>query len=346
MSFTFRPAVRENTPLIIGIAGPTKSGKTYSALRVATGIANGGVVAMINAEGQRGHQYADKFKYLAADITPPYTPERYTEAVKAALEVKPAVLIIDSASHMHDGPGGLLEYHDAELDRLSKGRQDRDRFNFMAWIKPKAAENAFIYTMLGATCPIVLAFRAKEKIKLVNGKPVELGWQPIAGERITFETLFTLMLPPHSKGVPDLSISEMREPFDMMIPGDKPLDEIIGKRLAEWAKGGAQERVSPRPVAAGAAGLLPDEVKAGDGPAPALSQPVMMANGEPIAIVDRAVLIGKIKGAADLAGLLPAARRKLAETHLGPGTTMDKADPAALQDLLDAIRALNPSTAA
>lgn len=26
MTYTFRPAVRENTPLIIGIAGPTKSG--------------------------------------------------------------------------------------------------------------------------------------------------------------------------------------------------------------------------------------------------------------------------------------------------------------------------------
>jgi hypothetical protein len=29
----FRPAKRENTPLIIGLAGPTKSGKTYSAHR-------------------------------------------------------------------------------------------------------------------------------------------------------------------------------------------------------------------------------------------------------------------------------------------------------------------------
>ena len=46
---------------------------------------------------------------------------------------------------MHDGPGGLLEYHDAELDRIA-GKTDwnkRDKCNFTAWIKPKAAENKF-----------------------------------------------------------------------------------------------------------------------------------------------------------------------------------------------------------
>src|SRR5260370_36173375 len=122
MSFTFRPAKRENTPLIIGVAGPTKSGKTYSALRLATGLANGGTIAMINAEGARGHQYADKFTYAACDIDAPFSPERYTEALNAAEQAKPAVVILDSMSHCHDGPGGILEYHEAELDRLAKNR--------------------------------------------------------------------------------------------------------------------------------------------------------------------------------------------------------------------------------
>jgi len=74
MSYTFRPATRENTPLIIGIAGPTKSGKTMSALRLGVGLANGGTVAMLNAEGPRGHQYADTFKYVACDLMPPFRP--------------------------------------------------------------------------------------------------------------------------------------------------------------------------------------------------------------------------------------------------------------------------------
>lgn len=246
MSFVFRPATREDTPLIVGLGGPTKSGKTMSALRLAAGLTNDPTrIAMLNAEGKRGEQYAEWFeqkygkRYLNCNIEPPYSPERYTEALLAMKKLNPTVGIVDSASHMHDGPGGLLEYHDAELDRLSRGDDNkRDRNNFTAWIRPKAAENKFIYTMLGMECPIILCFRAKEKLKVVPGKPpIDLGWQPIAGDRITFETIFTLVLPPHSKGVPDLSLSEMRSPFDEMVP-EKPIDEDLGRKLAEWAKGG------------------------------------------------------------------------------------------------------------
>ncbi len=254
MTFTFRPAVRQDTPLIIGLAGPTKSGKTLSAHRLAAGLANGGVVAMINAEGARGHQYADKFKYVACDIEAPFSPARYIEAVAAAKTLNPAVLIIDSASHMHDGPGGMLEYHDAELDRMAGDDfKKRERMTWTAWIRPKKDENEFIYAMLGLKCPVILCFRAKEKLKIIAGKqPIDLGWQPIASDRISFETIFTLVLPPHCKGVPDLAISEMREPFDAMIPEGYQLDEKLGRRLAEWASGskinGAKAEHSSSPV--------------------------------------------------------------------------------------------------
>ena len=64
----FHKAARINAPIIVGLAGPSKSGKTYSALRLAVGLADGGKIAMINTEGARGHQYADKFEYDANDI--------------------------------------------------------------------------------------------------------------------------------------------------------------------------------------------------------------------------------------------------------------------------------------
>lgn len=256
MTFTFRPATREKTPLIVGLAGPTKSGKTLSAHRLAAGMAEGGPVAMINAEGARGHQYADRFKYLAGDIEPPYTPASYTAAVKAALSLspRPAVVIIDSLSHMHDGPGGMLEYHEAELDRIAgTDYKKRQRNTWTAWIKPKAEENEFIYTMLDSDCHFVLCFRAKKKLQIVPGKdPVDLGWQPISSDRVTFETLFTLVLPPHSKGVPDLNLSEMREPFDTIIPAGKQVSEETGKALAAWAAGaGTPVRVAPEAAKGG-----------------------------------------------------------------------------------------------
>lgn len=266
MTFSFRPAVRQDTPLIIGLAGPTKSGKTMSAHRLAQGLANGGVVAMLNAEGARGHQYADKYGYVACDIEPPFSPSRYTEALKAAQQINPSVLIIDSMSHMHDGPGGLLEMHDDNLDRMAgndKGK--RDRMTWTAWIAPKKDENEFIYTMLSMKCPVILCFRAKEKLKIVPGKPpIDLGWQPIGSERIAFETLFTLLLPPHSKGVPDLSLSEMREPFDTMVPEGMQIDEKLGRQLAQWATGKVRVDAVETPAGTGQRALDTEERAGGE----------------------------------------------------------------------------------
>jgi molybdopterin-guanine dinucleotide biosynthesis protein len=239
MAISFRPAVRENTPLIIGIAGPSKSGKTYSAHRLAQGLAGGGLVAMINAEGARGHQYAERFKYQACDIDPPYSYARYDEALQAAAALKPACVIVDSVSHAHDGPGGMIEEHDAEVERRAGDDfKKRDRVTWAAWIKPKQAENKFIYRMLSMNCPVILCFRAKEKLKIVPGKePIDLGYQPIASDRIAFETIFSLMLPPRSKGVPDLSLSDLREPFDQFIKPGMTIDEKLGVVLADWAAG-------------------------------------------------------------------------------------------------------------
>lgn len=248
MTFTFRPATREKTPLIIGLAGPSKSGKTYSALRLATGIADGGKIAFINTEGARGHMYADKFNYVAVDIEEPFSYDRYREAVLAAKEIKPAVLIIDSISHAHEGPGGMLAQHEKFLDdKAGTDYKKRERLTWAAWIRPKEQESQFVNTLIQVDFSVILCFRAKEKLKILRGaEPIPLGWQPICSDRIPFETTATLILPPGSKGAPDLSAqaSELREPLDTMIRPDQ-LDEALGKRLAQWAAGG-KEPAAPK----------------------------------------------------------------------------------------------------
>lgn len=243
MSFTFRPARRENTPLIVGVAGPTKSGKTMSSHRLAVGMARGGKVVMINTEGARGHCYADQLSYVACDLEPPYRPEQYTAALKAVEAEQPAVVIIDSVSHMHDGPGGILEMHEENMDRMAGNDfKKRERYTWAAWKEPKRQENAFIYQLLSIDVPVIMCMRAKEKIKIVKGgDPIDLGWQPIVGERVAFETMFTLMLPPHSRGTPDLSQSDMRTPFDTMVKAGRQIDESLGEQLADWATGGVPD---------------------------------------------------------------------------------------------------------
>jgi hypothetical protein len=240
-NYTFRPAVREEIPCIIGLAGPSKSGKTYSAFRIARGMANGGTVAMINTEGPKGHMYLSKFPgYQSCEIQGDYSPEEYRGAIEALQVIKPAVVIIDSMSHCHEGPGGVLEWHERELDRMAGNDfKKRDRMTFAAWVKPKQAETLMINALLQLKCHVIMCFRAKEKLKITKGKdPENMGWQPIISERLPFETLTMFILPPFCKGVPDLSAngSESREGIPMPKPG-AVLDEAYGKMLADWANG-------------------------------------------------------------------------------------------------------------
>jgi hypothetical protein len=271
---TIRPATRQDTPLIIGLAGPTKSGKTMSALRLATGLkgASPKPIVMLNAEGPRGHLYADRFHYSSAELEPPYRPEQYIIAIERALAVQPSVLIIDSLSHMHDGPGGVLQWHEEELDRMAGDDQKkRERSTFSAWIKPKAAVNQFIYKMLEVSVPVLLCMRAQEKVRLRKGQEPEFYWGPIVTERIAFETIFTLIFPPHARGVPDLAISDMRDPFDAMISDKLPVDEALGQRLAAWAQGGSSKGKSAGTVPEMSAGVPPE--MGGSTPSPSTRTP-------------------------------------------------------------------------
>src|SRR3546814_535683 len=118
MTYQFRPAVREQCYTLTGFAGPSGSGKTFSALAFAQGLKGDGKVAMIDTEARRGLHYADQFDYLYSELTAPFTPERYIEAIQAAQKAGASVIIVDSMSHEHEGPGGILEMHETELTRM------------------------------------------------------------------------------------------------------------------------------------------------------------------------------------------------------------------------------------
>ncbi len=243
MAIQFRPAVREQTPLLIGLSGPSRSGKTYSALRIAKGLAQGGIIAMIDTESKRGLQYASRFTYLHGDLAAPFTNERYLEAITSAKAAGARVIIVDSMSHAHEGPGGMLEQHEAELDRIAgKDWAKRQKVTFSAWIKPKHSHNLFVNSILqmGADTHFIFCFRAKDKLVLIPGKdPVHAGWTPICSSRFEYEMSFLLVLPEGAQGKPDLAAtaSGLRDPFQDYIKPGIQLDEALGEKLAAWATG-------------------------------------------------------------------------------------------------------------
>jgi hypothetical protein len=254
MTFQFKPATRQQTPLLLGIVGPSGGGKTFSALRLATGIQQvvGGQIAVIDTEARRSLHYANRFKFLHLDFEAPHGPDRYLEAIKAAVQAGAKTIVVDSMSHEHEGSGGVLEWHEDELDRMAgEDYRKRESMTFIAWAKPKASRRRLINGLLQINANFVFCFRAKEKIKMVKDergktKPVDAGWQAIAGEEFVFEMTDRFLLPPGARGVPDLSqdamsggVPKMPDEHADIIGQGKPLDEAMGAALAQWAMGGA-----------------------------------------------------------------------------------------------------------
>lgn len=101
MALQIRKAKKEKLGVKVLCSGSSGSGKTYTALRLATGIVNraGGRIVMINTEGNRGDLYSKDFDYDVIDLDEPRSPERYIEAISLAIANGATVVIVDSLSH-------------------------------------------------------------------------------------------------------------------------------------------------------------------------------------------------------------------------------------------------------
>ena len=126
------PAERAGAHLLIQLYGPSRSGKTYTALRIARGMVGPkGKIGMLDTESGRARLYSDKVPggFVLGELTPPYTPRRYLEAIEEFLAYGVDILVVDSFSHCWEGPGGVLEMADqAESHgwRYARSHNERD----------------------------------------------------------------------------------------------------------------------------------------------------------------------------------------------------------------------------
>lgn len=263
--FTYRPAKREDVSAVVGFIGPSRGGKTYSALRFARGLAGPeGKIAFIDTESGRAKHYANDFEFMHFPLSPPFSPMAYEAKIK---EIQGYnffdVIVIDSISHENSGEGGYHDMHDDEVERLSKGEEwRREKVSVLAWNKPKAAHRRFVSSLLQTSCHLVLCFRAEPKAlvtKDAKGKqvvipaadrPVAERWVPDAVKGLEYEITSSVLLLPDAKGVP-IHI-EVTPQHAHIFPTDKQVTEEAGRLMGEWARGGAPSRQP--------AGLTEDEL--------------------------------------------------------------------------------------
>jgi hypothetical protein len=248
-SFSHSLAVRSSVPLLIGLVAPSGGGKTKSALRLATGIqsAQGGDIYGIDSEADRMLHYADDYNFQHVPFRAPFDALSYLAAVEYCVAKGAKTIIIDSASHLHEGPGGTLEMHEAECERLMKAwNQPREKVQMSAWQRPKRELRLFLNTVLQLNVNTIWCFRAKEKLKVIPGKPPQpLGFMPIAGDEMVYEMTLNCLLYPNSGGVPfwhpeemgERAIVKLPQQFREVFKDEVPLSEDIGAKLATWAAG-------------------------------------------------------------------------------------------------------------
>jgi hypothetical protein len=234
------PATRAGAHLLIQLFGGPRSGKTHTALRLARGMVGPkGTIGVLDTESGRARLHADKVPggFVVGELTPPFTPLRYLEAIEEFVLFGIDILVIDSFSHCWEGQGGVLEMAD-DAERVgAKG--------LLKWLEPKRDYKRLINFLLSTRLHLILCSRAKqpieEKIVEIEGQTTKtfftLPWEPIQDKRLKYE--MTIVLPMTLDGAYETDTTRLKAPDDLvhLFTGGL-LTEETGAAIAAWVKGG------------------------------------------------------------------------------------------------------------
>jgi hypothetical protein len=269
----FAEAVRQQTNVLLGLAGASGTGKTLTALRIARGLVDGddSKIAVADTEGGRAKHYApgpgekpgDRlFGFRHKLMEPPFTPELFRATAMAAEQAGFGVLIFDTASDEYEGEGGLQMMHEAALLRMAKKpsledveQWQFDKLNAPAWSIPKQQHKKLLMARLRIMrIHLIFCLRAEDKIKFVKvldpetnrekTKIQNAGWVPICEKRFMYDMTVSMTFSPENPGVPlmkDGNAMYGKMPAHLLpaFEEGKRITEETGRKLALWANGGS-----------------------------------------------------------------------------------------------------------
>lgn len=253
-TFQISPAVRKRVPLLLGITGASGSGKTFSALRLATGINRiaGGRIAVIDTEADRSLHYAGRFDFDHIPFRAPFGPLDYLQAIEFAVSKGASTIVVDNMSNEHNGPGGVMDQIDQYLEKkCGDDEAKRRRYQMVANIVPKRDRLRLNNRIVQLGINAIFLFRASEKIKPVAGsEPENLGWQAQTTSPLIWDLTQRFLLEPGSDGVPSFrpekpgekQLVKSPEQFRAWFKVGQQLDEAMGERMAQWAAGDEGEK--------------------------------------------------------------------------------------------------------
>lgn len=225
-----RKATRRQVKLRLNISAPSGAGKTYSALRMAKGLCgNWDKIAVIDTENGSASLYSDLGDFNVIDLQPPFTPEKYIQAISACVEAGMEVIILDSTSHEWTC---LLEENETLAQAKYRGN------TWSAWSQTTPRHDRFINAVLQANAHVITCTRSKtetvmgddKKVKKVGMKDQQReGWEYELTVSLNIDRDTHLAIPSKDR----TNLFEGKSPF--------LITEETGELIKNWCESGVSE---------------------------------------------------------------------------------------------------------
>ncbi|MER1957901.1 MAG: AAA family ATPase [Solibacillus sp.] len=243
-------AVREKQKALIGMVGPSGSGKSLSSLLLAYGIINAMMpdateeekwskVGCADTEHKRLLNYVGQewygvkigaFKYI--NFEPPFNKDRYDMAIKLLKQQGVEVIVVDSLSHQWQGEGGVVETHG--------GMQGN---SFQNWGKLAPQSSGLVKALTTQDVHVITTLRVKSDyvIELVEGKnvPKKVGMKPIQKDDMEYEfdTVFSIDMDHTARIAKDIT---------NLFDGEFTVNPEVGEKLFRYLELGVDVQAEER----------------------------------------------------------------------------------------------------
>jgi len=225
-------ATRKKAKLRLNLSAPSGAGKTYSALLMAKGLVGDWTkIAVIDTENGSASLYEHLGEFNTIDLAPPFTPERYIQAIDACISGCMECIIIDSSSHEWNGAGGCIEINEHLAQAKYRGN------TWGAWNETTPRHDAFVNKVLQCPTHVITCTRSKMETIMGEDKKVKkLGMKDVQREGWEYELTVSLSIDRDTHtAIASKDRTELFEGLDPFV-----ITEETGVKIKEWCEKGIE----------------------------------------------------------------------------------------------------------
>ena len=229
-------AERKKVHMRLNLSAPSGAGKTYSSLLLAYGlVGDWDKVAVIDTENGSASLYSHLGGFNVIDLQPPYSPERFIQAIDACVEAGMECIIIDSSSHEWSGSGGCLEINEKLAQAKYKGN------TWSAWNETTPRHDAFVNKVLQCKAHIITCTRSKTESVMEGTKVKKIGMKDIQRDGWEYELTVSLSIDRETHMV--IASKDRTRLFANTDPF--VITAETGKKIKEWCEQGKEAELDP-----------------------------------------------------------------------------------------------------